>query len=100
MNSEEKKHIRAIVRRVHPDLFAAQPFERARNSESLKVIFKRAQQRCGAHQDWMPARAGLPRWRAVSGPTHQAGKVLAETVQRLFGPFFIVSVLFRHPLGG
>lgn len=26
-----------VVRQIHPDLFAAYPFERARNSESLKV---------------------------------------------------------------
>lgn len=32
--------IRAVVRRVHPDLFAAHPYERAKNTESLKV-------RCG-----------------------------------------------------
>ena len=29
--------MRAVVRRVHPDLFAAHPFERAKNTESLKV---------------------------------------------------------------
>ena len=29
--------MRSIVRRVHPDLFAAHPQERAQNSESLKV---------------------------------------------------------------
>lgn len=28
-----------VVRQIHPDLFAAYPFERARNSESLKVRF-------------------------------------------------------------
>jgi Domain of unknown function (DUF4460) len=37
LNVEEKRLIRAVMRRVHPDLFAAHPFERARNSESLKV---------------------------------------------------------------
>ena len=34
---DPKKAFRAVVRRVHPDLFAAYPFERAQNSESLKV---------------------------------------------------------------
>ena len=29
--------MRAVVRRVHPDLFAAHPYERAKNTESLKV---------------------------------------------------------------
>ena len=29
--------IRAVVRRVHPDLFAAHPYERTKNTESLKV---------------------------------------------------------------
>ena len=37
MRTEERRHVRAIVRRVHPDLFAAHPQERAINSESLKV---------------------------------------------------------------
>ena len=37
MRTEERKHVRAVVRRVHPDLFAAHPRERAVNSESLKV---------------------------------------------------------------
>ncbi|KAK9817188.1 hypothetical protein WJX72_010816 [[Myrmecia] bisecta] len=38
MNADEKKFIKAVVRRVHPDLFAAHPFERNRNSESLKLL--------------------------------------------------------------
>lgn len=29
--------MRAVVRRVHPDIFAAHPYERAKNTESLKV---------------------------------------------------------------
>ncbi|GAB4823551.1 hypothetical protein N2152v2_010597 [Parachlorella kessleri] len=33
-----KRLIRAIVRRIHPDLFASHPFELNRNSESLKVL--------------------------------------------------------------
>ena len=37
MSMDNKKHLRAIVRRVHPDLFTAYPAERQRNSESLKV---------------------------------------------------------------
>jgi hypothetical protein len=37
MDSDTKKLIRAVVRRVHPDLFTAHPFERQRNSDSLKV---------------------------------------------------------------
>ena len=37
MNVDEKKLIRAIVRRVHPDLFVAHPLEGAQNSEALKV---------------------------------------------------------------
>lgn len=37
MDSDTKKLIRAVVRRVHPDLFTASPFERQRNSDSLKV---------------------------------------------------------------
>lgn len=37
MRTEERKHVRAVVRRVHPDLFAAHPHERGVNSESLKV---------------------------------------------------------------
>ena len=37
MKLDDKKSIRAIVRRVHPDLFSASPFERTQNSESLQV---------------------------------------------------------------
>lgn len=37
MDSDTKKLIRAVVRRVHPDLFTAHQFERQRNSDSLKV---------------------------------------------------------------
>lgn len=37
MKLDDKKLIRAIVRRVHPDLFSAHPYERAQNSESLKA---------------------------------------------------------------
>jgi len=32
-----KSLFKNVVRQIHPDLFAAYPFERARNSESLKV---------------------------------------------------------------
>lgn len=37
MQAEDKRTMRAVVRRVHPDLFAAHPYERAKNTESLKV---------------------------------------------------------------
>ena len=33
----DRRYIRAIVRQVHPDLFAAYPYERSKNSDSLKV---------------------------------------------------------------
>lgn len=33
----ERKYVRQIVRQVHPDLFSAYPYERAKNSEALKV---------------------------------------------------------------
>ncbi len=33
----DKAMMRAVVRRVHPDLFSAFPYEGAQNSESLKV---------------------------------------------------------------
>ena len=39
MQAEDRRMIRAVVRRVHPDLFAAHPYERAKNTESLKVRF-------------------------------------------------------------
>ena len=35
MKLDDKKLIRAIVRRVHPDLFSAHPYERAQNSQTL-----------------------------------------------------------------
>lgn len=38
MDSDTKKLIRAVVRRVHPDLFTAHPYERQRNSDSLKAL--------------------------------------------------------------
>ncbi|EIE20645.1 hypothetical protein COCSUDRAFT_18360 [Coccomyxa subellipsoidea C-169] len=34
MKLDDKKLIRAIVRRVHPDLFSAHPYERAQNSDT------------------------------------------------------------------
>jgi hypothetical protein len=34
---DDKKLVRAIIRQVHPDLFTAHPYERTKNSESLKV---------------------------------------------------------------
>ncbi len=36
--SSERKFVRQIVRQVHPDLFSAYPYERAKNSEALKVL--------------------------------------------------------------
>ncbi len=33
----ERRYIRSVIRQVHPDLFSAYPYERAKNSESLKV---------------------------------------------------------------
>ena len=38
MDATQKRHLRAIVRRVHPDLFMNHPVEAARNSESLGVL--------------------------------------------------------------
>lgn len=38
MNADERKLIRAVIRRVHPDLFSAHPYERQKNSEALKVL--------------------------------------------------------------
>eukprot|EP01025_Chloroclados_australasicus_P055430 TRINITY_DN670_c0_g1_i1.p1 TRINITY_DN670_c0_g1~~TRINITY_DN670_c0_g1_i1.p1 ORF type:complete len:580 (-),score=66.70 TRINITY_DN670_c0_g1_i1:565-2304(-) len=38
MDSQDRQFMRAIVRRVHPDLFVQHPFERQRNSESLKIL--------------------------------------------------------------
>ncbi len=40
MKLDDKKLIRAIVRRVHPDLFSAHPYERAQNSESLMAMLR------------------------------------------------------------
>jgi hypothetical protein len=37
MELPDRRHVRTIVRRVHPDLFSAHPRERSQNSESLKV---------------------------------------------------------------
>lgn len=37
MNTDERRLIRQIIRQVHPDLFAANPYERQCNSDSLQV---------------------------------------------------------------
>lgn len=34
----ERKLVRAIVRQVHPDLFSAHPYERAKNTEALQAL--------------------------------------------------------------
>ncbi|GMH38401.1 hypothetical protein BSKO_06285 [Bryopsis sp. KO-2023] len=36
--NDDKRLLRSVVRRVHPDLFAGLPKERTRNSESLKLL--------------------------------------------------------------
>ena len=38
MDVDQKKLVRTIVRRVHPDLFAAHPAERAANAASLQAL--------------------------------------------------------------
>lgn len=37
VEASDKSMMRAVMRRVHPDLFASHPYEGAQNSESLKV---------------------------------------------------------------
>lgn len=37
MNTEDKRLLRAVVKRVHPDLFTHLEKERDHNSQSLKV---------------------------------------------------------------
>ena len=37
MPSDQRAQLRAVIKRVHPDLFAADPDARATNAESLKV---------------------------------------------------------------
>ena len=37
MDAAQKQLLRAVVRRVHPDLFVGLPVEREQNSEALKV---------------------------------------------------------------
>ena len=37
MPAEQRAQLRAVIKRVHPDLFAADPAARAANAESLKV---------------------------------------------------------------
>ncbi|KAJ9527460.1 hypothetical protein QJQ45_025732 [Haematococcus lacustris] len=38
MNNDERKQIRLIIRQIHPDLFANQPYERQCNSDGLKSL--------------------------------------------------------------
>lgn len=52
MDSDTKKLIRAVVRRVHPDLFTAHPFERQRNSDSLKVGGRNTRAAAAAADGW------------------------------------------------
>lgn len=37
MPADQRAQLRAVIKRVHPDLFAADPDARATNAESLKV---------------------------------------------------------------
>lgn len=53
MDTDARRLMRAVVRRVHPDLFAAHPCERQRNSESLKAL--------NAYVDALAAAAGARR---------------------------------------
>jgi hypothetical protein len=53
MDTDARRLMRAVVRRVHPDLFAAHPYERQRNSESLKAL--------NAYVDALAAAAGARR---------------------------------------
>jgi hypothetical protein len=53
MDTDARRLMRAVVRRVHPDLFAAHPYERQRNSESLKAL--------NAYVDALAAAAGASR---------------------------------------
>ncbi|MEW5302018.1 MAG: hypothetical protein WDW36_004831 [Sanguina aurantia] len=38
MNTDDRRLIRQIIRQVHPDLFAANPYERQCNSDSLQML--------------------------------------------------------------
>lgn len=37
MNADERKMMRKVMAKVHPDLFVANPYESQCNSDSLKV---------------------------------------------------------------
>ena len=37
LSTDDRKHLRHIVRQIHPDLFSAHPAERAHNSTALQV---------------------------------------------------------------
>lgn len=73
MNESERKHIRSIVRRVHPDLFTQHPDERQQNSEALKVLNSYVD---NLAQGWPPGRATLLFW--VKEPNDQLEKIEAE----------------------
>lgn len=71
MDSDTKKLIRAVVRRVHPDLFTAHQFERQRNSDSLKV---------GQHNQGLcrgDSRGSTHLGTSISGPVHSCHAAVA-----------------------
>lgn len=37
VDTEQRRFLRVIIRQVHPDLFASNPYERQCNSDSLQV---------------------------------------------------------------
>ena len=54
-----KRLLRAVIRKVHPDLFNSLPFERTHNSESLKLLNQHVDELA---QGWSPLPVDISFW--------------------------------------
>jgi hypothetical protein len=95
MKSEERKFVRAVVRRVHPDLFAAHPQERLRNSESLKARLRILSPRRYSSRR-MLRRSHC--WLAATGPCTHPQRALSVCCQPV-APHVRPPGLHQTPVG-
>ena len=54
MDARHKQLIRAVIKRIHPDILSKHPCEQLQNSESLKVLYCGAKQHCARSSDAFP----------------------------------------------
>lgn len=89
----ERKYVRQIVRQVHPDLFSAYPYERAKNSEALKALNVYADQ---LSQGLRPQAAKLTFFVRQESEDEALGQISAElpsygSLGPLFFAFGLIS---------